>query len=380
MNLLYLSAPGGGLETNVRVLAPALRKAGHQVSILYLSAPQNGHPLPSDELPTYYAPIGNWHYYLHRATLGWTSLPLVARSFEAAHAFTQAVHSIHRRHPIDLVEVPEIAFRAHRLPVPYVVRLHSPAWLWRRMCNESIHRADRSETKREAKTLRGAAAVSAPSREVADYILSTCDASTVPLTIIPLPVDTTQFAPGQKSPTPLVLFVGRIERRKGADTFLGALPRVLAWNPDCEFVFAGRVCEELSELVTGAPPQARLLGSLPREELVQWYQRAWVFVAPSLWDNSPYTIYEAMSCGTPVVATRVGGIPELVDDGETGVLVPPRDEYALAKAIVALLDNLNTRECMGRNAREKAIACYATASIAQQTLALYNRVLSRRGA
>jgi glycosyltransferase involved in cell wall biosynthesis len=373
MHILYLSSSGGGLETNVRVLGPALLEAGHQASVLYLSRPPqaNGHPLPSNDLQTYYAPVGNWHYYLHRATFGWTSLPLVVRSFEGARAFAQVVRSIHEQEPLDLVEVPEITLPFHDLPVPYVVRLHSSAWMCRRMYGDPEPRADRVAIGWEARTLRRAAAVSSPSQAVADYVRSVCDLRPLPVEIIPYPVDTSQFTPGLKSATPLVLFVGRVEKRKGADILLRALPRVLARHANCEFVFAGRVCEDMSELIGNAPSQTRFLGPVPRAELVQWYQRAWVSVTPSLWDNSPNTIYEAMSCGTPVVATRVGGIPELVDHGETGLLVHPRDERALAEATTALLDDRPQGEQMGKRGREKAVAEYGLDKIVAQTLGLY---------
>jgi starch synthase len=197
-----------------------------------------------------------------------------------------------------------------------------------------------------------------------------------PIHVIPYPVDTNQFCPGPKPLRPVVLAVGRVEKRKGADTLLRALPRVAARFPDCDFVFAGRVSADMIEMVRDAPQQAKFLGWLPREELVRWYQRATIVTAPSVWDNSPNTVYEAMSCSTPVIASRVGGIPELVDDGLTGLLTPPEDAEALAEAILTLLLDSARRDAMGRAGREKAMRQYAVSTVLHKTLSIYEQTLA----
>jgi starch synthase len=114
-------------------------------------------------------------------------------------------------------------------------------------------------------------------------------------------------------------------------------------------------------------------------DLPAHYRRAAVCVVPSRWDNSPNTVYEAMGCGTAVVASRVGGIPELVTDGETGLLVPPDDPAALAEAVVTLLADPDRRARMGYRARAQALARFESATIAAQTLALYREALGHGG-
>ncbi len=79
------------------------------------------------------------------------------------------------------------------------------------------------------------------------------------------------------------------------------------------------------------------------------------FVLSSRWEGLPYTIIEAMMAGLPVVATKVGGVPELVEDGVTGFLVPPKDPEALAQALQKLIDGPELRKKMGRAGREKAL-------------------------
>jgi glycosyltransferase involved in cell wall biosynthesis len=381
MHILYLSFPGGGLETNVRVLAPALAQAGHRVSILYFDSNVKQFESKTEAgIIEYRAPRGQWHYYFHRATFGIGGLGRLARAWEFGLDLTRAIHTILTRERLDLVELPESFLPTRRLPVPFVMRLHSPAWLWRLMCQEPIPRTDALEIRMEAQTLASAAAITAPSRAVADYIARTCRV-TRPIHIIPYPVDTEQFKPCAeisrlaRNDKPMVLFVGRIEKRKGADTLMRAIPNIVSRLPDAQFLFAGKLSDELASLAATMPPQVKFLGVKPRAELVALYQQASVVVVPSQWDNSPNVIYEAMACGAPVVATRVGGIPELVEEGVTGLLVPPRDEDALAHAITTLLADSLLRERMGQRGRERAVAEFALDNILARTLSLYESVL-----
>lgn len=377
MRILYLSVPGGGLETNVRVLAPALVAAGHQVSLLYFDkeAPPLSPLRLSPQYPTYFARVGNLHYYAQRLTLARWGLGSYIRLYEIASAVARAVRVIHRQSPLDLVELPEVVLPRQTLPVPFVVRLHSAAWTWREMLHETALRSDAWEKKLEGQTLARAAGITSPSQFVADYVRNACGV-TRSIQIIPYPVDTTRFCPAPSSVNvKRILFVGRVEARKGADVLLRTLPQILAKHPDAEFVFAGRVNEELRELVNTAPPQVQFLGVKPRAELVALYQQASVVVVPSQWDNSPNVIYEAMACGAPVVASNVGGILELVEDGVTGLLVPPGDENALENALTTLLADSRLRERMGQRGRERAVAEFALDKILARTLALYESVL-----
>lgn len=378
MHILYLSSSGGGLDTGVRVLAPALVQAGHKVSVLYIHVPgDSGSGTESTNgFQVYHAAVGNWHYYARRATLGLITLPRVVRGFESARALSQAVVRIEQQSRVDLLELPEgFVFPQLLARVPVVMRLHSSAWMCNRLFNEPPALADSIEERLEGQTLARVHGISSPSAFVAGYVRNACRVDRR-IEVIPYPVDTGQFTPGAaRVDQGLILFVGRVEKRKGADFLLSAIPQVLAKYPHAQFAFAGRVADELKAMEVAQPPNVQFLGVLPRQELVHWYQRASLLVLPTLWDNSPNVIYEAMACATPVVASRVGGIPELVDDGITGLLVPPRDPEALAGAIIDLLGDSARREQMGQCGREKAVALYSVDRIAVQTLRSYERAL-----
>jgi starch synthase len=115
----------------------------------------------------------------------------------------------------------------------------------------------------------------------------------------------------------------------------------------------------------------------PREEIIQLLSHATVFVCPSIYEPLGIVNLEAMSCATAVVASRVGGIPEVVVDGETGVLVDlgPSFEKELAVAVTSLLEDPARAARMGAAGRARAVADFSWSAIAEQTVEVYASVL-----
>jgi starch synthase len=114
-----------------------------------------------------------------------------------------------------------------------------------------------------------------------------------------------------------------------------------------------------------------LSGMLAKREVIQLLSHATVFACPSLYEPLGIVNLEAMACGTAVVASRVGGIPEVVADGETGLLVPPGDPVALADALNTVVRDTGRAAAMGQLGRKRAIAEFGWQAIAAQTVALY---------
>jgi starch synthase len=118
---------------------------------------------------------------------------------------------------------------------------------------------------------------------------------------------------------------------------------------------------------------------LEKPEVIQILSHATVFACPSLYEPLGIVNLEAMACGTAVVASAVGGIPEVVADGSTGLLVPPDDEVALADAINALMADPALAAELGARGRARAVAEFSWDSIAAQTAALYASLVTPAG-
>jgi glycosyltransferase involved in cell wall biosynthesis len=142
-----------------------------------------------------------------------------------------------------------------------------------------------------------------------------------------------------------LVFAGRLGPQKALGVALAALAR----TPDVTLSVAGDGPERAAlerragELELGS--RVRFLGSVPRERVLRLFRAADASVLPSAWENLPHTVVESLAVGCPVIATAVGGVPEVVKDGENGLLVPPNDPDALAAAMTRLFaeDGLRTR-------------------------------------
>jgi glycosyltransferase involved in cell wall biosynthesis len=178
-------------------------------------------------------------------------------------------------------------------------------------------------------------------------------------------LDLERFAPNgtAREEPPLVLAVGRLIEKKGfADLVRAcALLRRHGGPFRCRIVGKGELEEELRTLIEelGLQPEVELTGPIPREQLLAVYQRASVVVAPCVIgedgnrDGLPTVLIEAMALGIPVVATDVTGIPELVEHGRTGLVVPQQDPQALAAAIRRVLADPTLGEALARAGRAR---------------------------
>ncbi|MDH3038221.1 glycogen synthase [Streptomyces sp. TRM75561] len=183
---------------------------------------------------------------------------------------------------------------------------------------------------------------------------------------------------------PYVFFVGRITRQKGVPHLLRAVRHV---DPAAQVVLCAgapdtpeidrefrELYEELSRVREGVHwiPQM-----LPRPEVIQLLTHATVFACPSVYEPLGIVNLEAMACGTAVVASRVGGIPEVVDEGGTGLLVDVDDDFeaGLARALDVVLGDPGTARAMGEAGRERAVTEFGWDAVARRTAGLYEEIL-----
>ncbi|MGP3696799.1 glycosyltransferase family 4 protein [Rhodobacter sp. NSM] len=229
-------------------------------------------------------------------------------------------------------------------------------------------------------------ALVATSRRTASYLERPCE-------VILHGIDTGTFRPGDRAAVRarlglpeavLVGCYGRIRAQKGTDVFVHAMMRLLPARPGVAAVVMGRAVGEHQSFLDGLRREVAAAGLGDRilfrpevtvDRMPDWYRALDLYVAPQRWEGFGLTPLEAMACGVPVVATRVGAFEELVND-ETGRLVPPGDLEAMVAEVGALLDDKEGRARMAEAARARTLAGFRIEDEAAALVALYRRLLA----
>lgn len=168
-----------------------------------------------------------------------------------------------------------------------------------------------------------------------------------------------------------MLFVGDVKRDKGVGVLLQAYAAMQSIVP---LVIIGRPCNDFSVPI---PPNVLLLPGWPHDAVMTAWSRCAFAITPSIWhDPCPTVAMEAMAVGRPVIASRIGGLSDIVKDGETGLLVPPGDVQALRMAMQSLLDDTERRERMGRMAKER-VAEFQAKAVVTRIERVYQEVATR---
>jgi glycosyltransferase involved in cell wall biosynthesis len=211
-------------------------------------------------------------------------------------------------------------------------------------------------------------------------------------TVIPNPVDTSIFHPdireliSKKNRSLSVLYAGRLEYRKGVHVLAQAIPMIRKELRDVRFIFIGSdtptapdgrsMRAYLNRQIESYQEVVELINPLPQHQLAVRYASSSVVVVPSLQEPFGLTCAEAMACGACVVASRVGGLVEIVQDGQTGYLVEPNNPHELALAINELLAHPEERLRVGRNARKAIIEQMSSERITSKKISHYQQVLA----
>ena len=170
------------------------------------------------------------------------------------------------------------------------------------------------------------------------------------------------------------LYVGRLIPRKGLDYLLYALKKVS--DVQCAIVGDGPQREHLLSLTRTLELQDRVVftGYVPKEDLKHFYAAADFFVLPSLAEGLPLVVLEALATGTPIIASKVAGIPDIIQEGYNGLIVPPKDVELLAVAIQKLAYTPDIQKKMGAHARQTVNQEFSWKSIAKEVLRVYEKV------
>lgn len=192
--------------------------------------------------------------------------------------------------------------------------------------------------------------------------------------VAPMPADTAVFAPGGERSTSALLFVGRLSEQKGIRDALEALARTQRRDATLDIVGEGPLRAEVEQRVrqSDLDGRVRLHGAMAPRELAAMYQRAAALVVPSAGEGLGLVAVEAQLCETPVLAYNSGGLPDVVQDGASGLLVPACDIGALAAAMDRVLGHAALARRLGTAGRERALARFAPDAAARAYAALYN--------
>ncbi|MBA3340804.1 MAG: glycosyltransferase family 4 protein [Gemmatimonadaceae bacterium] len=198
-------------------------------------------------------------------------------------------------------------------------------------------------------------------------------------TVAPMPVATEVFHPGSLSRSGRILFAGRLNRQKGLDHLIRALP-LMRTPAALDVVGEGPSGTELRALAAelGANERIEWHGQLDRDALVGFYRTASVVVVPSTDEGLGLVAAEAQLCETPVIAFRSGGLTDVVQNHKTGVLVEPGDTAALASALDRVLAFPDEAAALGRAGRTFALSTFSPESAARQYKNIYEEALGER--
>ena len=370
---------GGGTESHIFYLSNELAKLGHEVHLV------------SDIVDNEYFHKNVIVHEIHAPPpsfkggfLGWVLNHLLGGLFASKTALATLLKEenfdiihIHGRLAATIVSILRDSIRKNRrTPLIYTLHDLSP-WYWK--CRSKIEHLIRklAYTNMELRVCNKVNHIIATTNTLKNELVAFGIPSTK-ITVIPNGVDTTLFKP---SPKPYVknyfLFVGQLVERKGVDLLLYSLTKV-STNIKCLIVGDGPQYNYLSQLAKKLKlgKRVKFLGSVSLQLLITLYQHARFLVLPSLVEPFGITLLEAMACGCPVIATRIGGVPEIVKNGYNGFLVNPYDIEDLSEKIELLANHDEIRQKMALNARKFVERNYSWSAIALKVNKLYHKVLN----
>ena len=409
MHIVFLSreyppALHGGIGTYTYEMAHALSNAGCNVKVIswtdaeetieqdesvevhrvrpYLVKPFCRRPLKWLHLYDIFPATGDW--------VGWS------------YAASQRVKRLSLSTPVDVVEAPDNAaegYMATFLPdTATVVKFHYPRSLNYKDVGKKLWRDEWLALKFERLAAIRATQLSSPSKALAVLLGKSWGFDAKQVKVVPYPIDSERFSPSQNAreqanKSRVILYVGSLGKSKGTRVLIDAIGEVLGLFPDVKLRLIGHQRNDLDipdknykdyvERTLDAHLSARIefVGRVDRASLIREYQGCYLTVVPSTWfENFPNTCLEAMACGRPVIGSSTGGIPEIIRDKETGLLVPKGDVKALTRALIQLLSNERQAEELGAAGRKRVELNFARPIIVEQTLNMYRDAYAAKNA
>jgi glycosyltransferase involved in cell wall biosynthesis len=234
--------------------------------------------------------------------------------------------------------------------------------------------------------------IAAPSKAISDIVTKAWDLDVSKEVVIPHPYVPQPELLGipVETDTGVVSFIGRLEIRKGVLDLVRAIPLVLKKHPRVRFRFVGAALpspdrrmdmrQYLETILRRHKASLEFTGPVSPDRMPSILAEMDICVFPSYWENSPYVCLEAMAAGRGIVASSAGGMAELLDHGNAGLLAPPRSPQRVAEALIKLLDDQKQRFKLGCIARARVLSEYGAEKIVPLQEAGYVRAIQRRQA
>ena len=291
--------------------------------------------------------------------------------------------------------MPDIYLKFKTLDIPAVVTVHSTLKSQTHVAGtEKLKKEHGKKTTVEKLTLVGYPYIQLLEKfylkktknliAVSQWITQFIDKNSKSIKVIHNGIDTKKFRPGKKSMLdtnkPVVLFCGRLYALKGIKTIIDSMSLVLQKH-DVFFAFSGsgdkKQWEQLIQQKNIPKENYCFLNYVPYEKIHELYQSADIFILPSFTESFPLTVLEAMASGLPVIATNIGGIPEMINHGKNGLLIEAGNHKQLAKNIIALLENKKLAKSLGSKARSHVVQNFDVRIMANKTKQFYKEVLAQ---
>lgn len=384
MHILYVETGypcphgGGGAGTYVQLVSRELVLRGHKVSVVAGHCPKCPNYHIDKGVNIYRPKRGDLHWWLSKPS-GLKGISISFRYLEHGWQLFRFIEKLHKKNPIDIAEFSEGGNFWHLFnsKFPYISHLHGSRYTFRYASGRSVGKTDWYHRRLELCFIDRANHVISPSKALLNLVEREVKKKLKSTTVMAYPLDPRL----ERSPLErnggvrdrVVFFAARNDPVKGGHILLEAVPLIQRKVPDVKFQFFG--FRPKAGMII--PEGVSCNEFLPKEKLLERYQEADICVIPSYWDNSPNTVYEAMAAAKAVVASRVGGIPELVEDGETGILVDPGNGRKLGAAIINLLLDNKKRIAMVEKGRMRILELASLRNNINRRLAIYREIIDK---
>ncbi|NLL12147.1 MAG: glycosyltransferase family 4 protein [Fibrobacter sp.] len=393
VNSEYPSPTGsdqGGIATYTYTLANTLASQGHKIELL-LRAGTTSEKL-HDSVTI--------HYYKHKTPGRLTRLlrslndGITNWEMGCSQHIRDLLTKIHHEGNIDIAEFPDyggLAFACIRsLPFPVVINFHMPSEIVDKINQTELTSSRKSFHRFERKAIANGQGFRCPSMALKSEICKLYALQPSDIITIRNPVSTLHFDRISKKDNMNrfdLLFTGRLERRKGAEVLIKALPSILQLDKRIHFTLVGNSepdgkhwYREKLERSLSAEQRTRvyLSGPLNREKLPILYRRSSIFLFPSIFENAPYSLLEAMAARLPVLASSSCGIDEIIKHNENGLLFNPQNPQDLIEKVKYALTNYQQCCMMAENAYNFLKQHHDPQKIGAQTLEFYQKVIKSK--